>query len=301
MNDDSRFAVCIVHYRDRAGIDRLLHNMETWTRRPSLCVIVDNSSDLPSAGADAVGTECSFPVQVVDHGSNKGYAAAVNTGLRLIESAGQALALVLTQDADLEADAVQRLLAVMETDDNVAAAAPLLAFASRRDTIFSAGGYIRADGATLHHMITEPLEAAASCGVREVDWADGACLLLRLRHAFAVGLFDERYFLYVEEVDFLYRLKRAGYRVVVDTAAIAFQEPGNNTPYFRGRNNLFFYRKFPGDFQTLGILKNVVITVREMRRLDRGFQLRTLAWYLRGLLDGFRGRMGRPPTHLLRK
>src|SRR3712207_7463705 len=50
--------------------------------------------------------------------------------------------------------------------------------------------------------------------------------------------------------------------------SIGFQEPGNNTPYFRGRNNLYFYRKFREDFPTLGILKNVLITDRKSTRLN---------------------------------
>ena len=45
---------------------------------------------------------------------------------------------------------------------------------------------------------------------RYVDWVSGACLLVRRADAEAVGLLDERYFLYTEDVDFCARVRARG-------------------------------------------------------------------------------------------
>jgi GT2 family glycosyltransferase len=46
------------------------------------------------------------------------------------------------------------------------------------------------------------------------DWVSGACLLVRRHDAFAVGLFDERYFMYLEDVDFCAAIRRRGGRIL---------------------------------------------------------------------------------------
>ena len=48
---------------------------------------------------------------------------------------------------------------------------------------------------------------------REIDWAMGPCFLVRRDAADAVGLFDESFFMFWEETDWLYRFNRAGWKV----------------------------------------------------------------------------------------
>jgi N-acetylglucosaminyl-diphospho-decaprenol L-rhamnosyltransferase len=71
-------------------------------------------------------------------------------------------------------------------------------------------------------------------GARDVDWVAGTCMLLR-RSAFeAVGGFDERYFMYVEDVDLCWRLWRAGGRVAYEPAGRVVHTIGlssEQTPY----------------------------------------------------------------------
>jgi GT2 family glycosyltransferase len=54
---------------------------------------------------------------------------------------------------------------------------------------------------------------------RDVDWVSGACLLVRRTDAEAVGLMDERYFMYAEDVDFCAAVRARGRRVLFSPAA----------------------------------------------------------------------------------
>jgi GT2 family glycosyltransferase len=63
---------------------------------------------------------------------------------------------------------------------------------------------------------------------RDVDWVSGACLLVRRADADAVGLLDERYFMYAEDVDFCAAIRARGRRVIF--------VPGSSVVHLRGRS-----------------------------------------------------------------
>ena len=63
---------------------------------------------------------------------------------------------------------------------------------------------------------------------RDVDWVSGACLLVRRADAEAVGLLDERYFMYAEDVDFCAAIRARGRAVVF--------VPASQVVHLRGRS-----------------------------------------------------------------
>ena len=83
-----------------------------------------------------------------------------------------------------------------------------------------------------------------------MDWVSGACLLVRRHDAEAVGLLDERYFLYTEDVDFCAALRARGRRVLFTPAAEVTHLRGRSrasaadamNPAYR-RSHVAFYEK----------------------------------------------------------
>ena len=83
---------------------------------------------------------------------------------------------------------------------------------------------------------------------RDVDWVTGACLLVRRDAALAAGLFDERYFLYEEDVDFCAALRAGGGRVLFTPAATVVHRRGRSPkaasgPSHYDRSHVAFYEK----------------------------------------------------------
>jgi N-acetylglucosaminyl-diphospho-decaprenol L-rhamnosyltransferase len=184
-----------------------------------------------------------YEVIVVDHGStdgsvelvrerfpharlieqeNRGFGAGMNAGMR---AAGGHYFLLLNADAWPVGDAVARLRAFADEHPEAAVVGPRL---------------LHPDGSlqpsvrgfpTLWRLATEffflrrlaprsrLFNAFYGAGfdhrsVREAEWLGGACLLVRREAADAVGPFDESFFLFSEEVDWCYRFRRAGWKVL---------------------------------------------------------------------------------------
>lgn len=217
-------------------IDRLLGQLPAGAG----LVVVDNAS-----GDGAVAKlQRQFPtVHFIVRVTNGGYAAGMNDGLREAERRGSDFALLLTHECLLAAGAVSSLLRHIQADDTVALAGPLLSTQFAPARVFSAGGRLKGRALLPVHLDWSEGDAQnlnrSSYGV---DWIDGACMLVRLSAAQKVGLFDESFFLYVEEVEFAVRLRRVGHQVVCVTEAQASQSTGGIPPYYEARNQAMLSR-----------------------------------------------------------
>lgn len=288
MADRAPWGLVVIHYRDPAAVHRLLVERDTWSAAPAVTVVVDNSGDLESSGVDAIVTR---------PGANLGYAGAANRGVSaVLEAVPRALrVLVCTQDAALESATAAGLLAVLETDPRVAVAGPMLAYATARDVVFSAGGRLSRNGLGTHPGQGVPL-ASIDRGTVEVDWVDGAITMIDLAALQKVGGFDPRYFLYVEEIDLQTRLRVAGYRIMMNRTVLGFQEPGAYPTYLKYRNNVYFTRKLRARLRRWPVAHQFA---RDTVRAIAGRRAFDPLWACRGVFDGARGRMGMPPATLL--
>lgn len=185
-----------------------------------MLVIVDNASSdgtvphLRKVQRDLPG------VRIVFADRNRGYAAGVNQACRLT---GGRDVFLINPDIELtEAKPVWELSAVLDQDDQVGVVGPQLEgpggviqeSARRFPSVLAMGG---------HASFLRVLPAARRASSRylaipgapvpvDVDWTTGAAMLIRHAAYEAVGGFDERFFLYLEDCDFCLRCARAGWR-----------------------------------------------------------------------------------------
>jgi GT2 family glycosyltransferase len=281
------YDLIIVHYRDPSSAGRLVRQSQGWTVAPRHIVIADNSADFPADPA----------VQILELPANPGYAAAINAGVAHLADSASDYLLFATQDAAAAPDAVERMLACLESRPEAAVAAPLLAFRSDPSKVFSAGGLIDAKGRTYHAGWRRPVLQWAGRPDMDVAWADGAFLLVRKSALKAAGPMRDDFFLYFEEVEFQLRLRLSGWSVRLVPGAVCSQEPGNLTAYLRVRNRILLIRAFPYYFD-LRLRFSLLDTVKTCAIALRNRRLSGIFWAWRGLRDGLRGRAGKPPDSL---
>jgi GT2 family glycosyltransferase len=188
-----------------------------------LLVRVNGSSD---GTADAISA--AFPDAFVDAGSeNLGFAAGMNT---LIARSDAPWFFALNSDAWPEPGCLPTLVRTVDERPQVAAAAPLLLrpdgslehstlpFPSLRVGLMMAVGAQRRMPQTADRMLLEG--AWAHDRPRFVDWAVGAALLMRRTALDDIGGFDERFFMYVEDLEWCWRARGRGWRIFFEPSAV---------------------------------------------------------------------------------
>jgi GT2 family glycosyltransferase len=214
--------IVIVSWNARQDLEACLASIESnppsWTHD---IIVVDNAS---TDGAPAM-VAARFPgVRLIPAGANLGFARANNIGMR---AAGGDLLLLLNPDTRVPSAAVDRLIDRLEQTGVSAAGPRIVDDRGRAELSFGSmpGPLTELRQRMLVRLHQRGLRAVSAIveertrSEREVDWVSGACLLVRREAAEAVGLFDERYFLYWEDVDFCAALRARGGRILFAPAA----------------------------------------------------------------------------------
>jgi N-acetylglucosaminyl-diphospho-decaprenol L-rhamnosyltransferase len=169
-------------------------------------IVIDNASR--DGSADAARQKPG--VRVIDNAANVGFARANNIGIHA--SSGAAL-LLLNSDTLVSPGAIDRLLAELDADPTVAVVGPRLRN-DRGEPELSYGRMIGPFSELRQKRLARgPVEALTRTR-QYPDWVSGACLLVRRADAEAVGLFDERFFMYTEDVDFCAMIRARGRRIL---------------------------------------------------------------------------------------
>lgn len=217
-----RLSIVIVNFNGRGHLENCLRSLAAHPPSPAHeVVVVDNASTDDSASSVAA-----FPgVRLLRLPANVGFSAGNNAGIRA--TTGE-LVLLLNNDTIVPEGAIDALVARLDAHPEAAIAGPRLVD-DRGEPELSFGPMISPLGELRQKLVTGLHArgvALASRRVRRVtsreqavDWVSGACLLVRRTIAERVGLLDERFFLYTEDVDFCASVRAAGWRVLFTPVA----------------------------------------------------------------------------------
>ncbi|HVA24476.1 MAG TPA: glycosyltransferase family 2 protein [Chloroflexota bacterium] len=228
-------------------------------------IVVDNASH--DGSAEMLRAE--FPsIRLIANAGNAGFGAANNQALR--ESSGRYV-LFLNPDAEVRPAAIQRLLAFIDQRPRAACVGPKLlnpdgsTQPSRRGFPGVATAFVESTVLQRYFGGLKALSRFYRGGQpddqpQQADWLVGACLLMRRSALDEVGFFDERFFMYSEEMDLCYRLRSAGYEVwYVPEAEVVHHEAASSSQDLFRRNVNFhesryrFFRKHHGTAPALAL------------------------------------------------
>jgi hypothetical protein len=249
----SFLSIVIVSFNARADLEECLRSLTI--APPAIdheIIVVDNASSDGSVEA----ARRFDGVSAIALDRNAGFAAGNNAGIRA--SRGDLL-LLLNSDTIVAAGALDRLVAELVATPDAAVAGPRLVDRSGRvelsfGRMMTPVNELRQK--TLGAMYDRRWRMATAWVERAtrhntfVDWVSGACLLVRRADAEAVGLLDERYFMYTEDVDFCHAIRLRGRRILFTPAVEITHSRGRSraaapaaTHAAYERSRLAFYEK----------------------------------------------------------
>jgi GT2 family glycosyltransferase len=279
----------IVNWNCRDETLSCLAALQRSTLIPATIVIDNGSSDGSVEAIRAV-----FPATtVVPVGYNSGFAAAVNRGLCHPLAQAHEFVLLLNNDVDLAPDALAELVAAAHNAPDIALFSASICYKDRPNVLWSTGYFWVP--VTFTTIGSERGRAVrANSGLRRVAMVELCAVLVRRSLFEQVGLLDERFFVYYEDLDLCLRARNAGLGIACVRAARAWHTVSASTSnagalraYHMARASVQFFAK-----HTPPLLRLPVSYYRSysalrllLSALVRG-QRATAGAYLRGLADG---------------
>jgi len=263
----------------------------TPTVDPATVIVIDNGSD--DGSVEMIGAR--FPiVTLLPTGANLGFAKAANIGIAHALAGGADGILLLNNDTTVAPDTVARLAARLAESHQIGVLSAKVFLADQPDRLWSVGGVYR------DHNAIDLGSGEVDAGQydhAQLDFVYGCAMLLSARMLYAIGSFDERFFMYYEDVDLCLRAGAAGYQVALAPDAHVWHLASRSTSakpglklYYEARSRQLFYAKHlsgPARRRFYGAEFRYIISLT-LKRLRAGNPRGALA-YLRGCLAALVG------------
>ncbi len=281
-------SIVIPNWNGEKFLEDCLESLRKIINKNFSVIIVDNGSNDNSV---KLLKEKYLEVLLIENKQNLGFAAACNQGIRQAFKDGAEYILLLNNDTVIKPDFLAKMVKVIKDEKGVGIVGCKINYFSEPDRIWFAGGnFIRWRMSGKHRYWAEKDKDSIS-GVQDSDFITGCCMLIRREVFEDIGYFFEPYFLSVEDLDFCYQAKKAGWKIKVNLDAkiyhkVSMSREGEfsfSNGYYGIRNRLFFaFKRTKNYFAGLVILFIIVpirITQWPMQRRSQ---------MLKGLLFGIK-------------
>ncbi len=243
---DPTVAVVILNYNGRDDTLACLASVYRSNGIALDVIVVDNGSSDGSVTA----LKAAYPsLIVIENSRNLGFAAGCNQGISKAFERGDEYIVLLNNDTDVPPEALGLLAGHLEKDSAIGAISPMIFYWENRERIWSSGGRIDwargiwTNKGDRRYLAGQPYE---------VDALSGCCLMIPATVLRECGLFEEKLFLYGEDIDLCLRIGRSGRKLVVLPAARIWHKVGASVGgsesaaylYYTQRNRLYFMRTY---------------------------------------------------------
>ncbi len=246
-------AVVILNWNGKKMLERFLPSVTAHTQGDAEVIIADNGSTDDSL--DFVRVQ--YPgLRIIELDKNYGFAGGYNRALQQVKADYYVL---LNDDVEVTPGWIEPVVAQMQQHPDTAICQPKLLMYDQRDTFEyagGAGGFLDKYGYPFcrGRMFTSLEQDNGQYNTpSEIFWASGAAMFVRADMWHQLGGLDDDFFAHMEEIDFCWRAKNAGYRVEYCPQSTVFHVGGGTLPksnprktYLNFRNNMaLLYKNLP--------------------------------------------------------
>ena len=249
----AKVAVVILNWNGRKFLEKFLPSVLANSADVADIIIADNAS----TDSSIEFLQDNYPqLRIITNRTNGGFACGYNEALAEVEAEYYVL---LNSDIEVTKNWIEPVIKLMESDASIAACQPKLRSYHEREKFEYAGaaggfideyGYPFCRGRIFQHIETDNGQYDDAV---EIFWATGACMFVKAELYKQFGGFDEDFFAHMEEIDFCWRLKNGGYKIMYCPDSVVYHVGGGTLPkksshktYLNFRNNLsLLYKNLP--------------------------------------------------------
>jgi len=262
-----RVSVVILNWNGKKFLEKFLPSLVTHSSDKAEIIVADNASSDESVNYLKSG----FPtVRIIQHDKNYGFAKGYNLALEQVESDYYIL---LNSDIEVTPDWIQPVIDLMESDASIAACQPKIRSYTEPEKFEyagAAGGFIDKYGYPFcrgRMFLSIEEDKGQYDDAIEIFWATGACIFVRAALFHKFGGLDEDFFAHMEEIDFCWRLKNEGYKIMYCPYSVVYHIGGGTLPkvswrktYLNFRNNcILLYKNLPDNLLIEVFAKRLIL------------------------------------------
>ncbi|MBK7380891.1 MAG: glycosyltransferase family 2 protein [Ignavibacteriales bacterium] len=297
--------IIVVTYNSSKDILTLLHSIHKQSYNNVRIYIIDNSStDSTLIEISDFIHETKINIKVYINKENLGFAKGNNIGIKQSVSDGCTYSFILNPDMELDKECLINLINRTKADNNLDIVGPVVLYGDKKKPTIQVYG-IGANFKTQKKNILFSNQSLDSSIPEElvVDYVNGGSMLIKNNILKKAGLFEERYFMYNDELDLALRINNLGYKFLVIKSAIVYHhhdwstrnKKGYYLLYYYGIRNKYLYFKKYRFFNYLiwDLFKEILSIPIKLKWAKRVADIKLVKFYYLGLWRGLRGEIGK--------
>jgi GT2 family glycosyltransferase len=248
MRIDPKITIVIINYNGLTDTMECLSSITKITYPRFSVIVVDNASDeneLPILQSE-------YPqYSYLQSEINGGFSAANNLGIQQALTSGADCVLLLNNDTTVTPGFIEPMVDSLFEYPKVGMVTPQICYYSQKDVLWMSGGTLNKYTGT-GYMSMSGEKLSISPVIQHTTFISGCCALITKEVLLSIGPWDEKYFLYMEDIDYSYRVSMAGYTMLVVRNSVIYhkvnastRKNNNQQPiYYMIRNRLYFVSKY---------------------------------------------------------
>ena len=291
MVKNSKVAIIIVNWKQYELTKSCLFSLKKINYNDYQIILIDNESNLKEL---KVIKNQFDNIITFSNERNLGFTEANNIGIKHAIKNEFEYVLLINNDTEVEKNFMNPLLDSLEKNKNLGAVQPLILNFVNRKKVWNAGGFLnKFFGYSYVNKNKELIK-------NNIDWITGCCFFIKVEVIKKIGLLDESFFAYYEDVDWSIKIKNTGFDLAFINSSVIYHHgskssqnelsEGTLSPfvhYLNIRNHILLLRKNRDIFNFLGVLlfqffKIISYSIYFILRL----RINKLNMVYKGLIDG---------------
>lgn len=292
---EKRVSIILVNYNGALDTLECIESINRMSYKNFQIIVVDNNStDNSIKILSQKKEELGFELDCLS--DNKGFSAGNNFGILKAIKDGAQYILLLNNDTIVDCNFLSNLMREAVNNSNASVVTGTIYYASDRNKLWYAAGKFHPYLAKVTQVDKRCKEGILPEQSTNVTFASGCCLCIPVSVIKRVGLLDESYFMYEEDVDYCYRLILNRINIIFVPDAIIYHKVSSSTTktekispitqYYMVRNKFIFIKRYYNSFK--GIVPYLhTLLMYSYYCIRYGMNTRYVVW---GIIDFLRGK-----------